>query len=72
MTIKDTFPVPKVNEIFDQLSNTICCTNFDFKSDCFQVSLAIEDRKKSGFSIRDNWYQFTALRQGITNGTASF
>lgn len=72
VTIKDAFPLPRIDEIFDQLIDSKYYTKFDFKSGYFQVPLAKEDRPKTAFSTRDNHYQFTVLPQGITNGPASF
>ncbi|CAF4743200.1 unnamed protein product, partial [Rotaria sp. Silwood2] len=72
ITIKDAFPLPRIDEIFDQLSDAVYYTKFDFKSGYFQVPLSKEDRPKTAFSTRDNHYQFTVLPQGITNGPATF
>ncbi|CAF2087757.1 unnamed protein product [Rotaria magnacalcarata] len=72
ITIKDAFPPPRIDEIFDQLSDAVYDTKFDFKSGYFQVPLSKEDRPKTALSTRDNHYQFTVLPQGITNGPATF
>ncbi|CAF4235885.1 unnamed protein product, partial [Rotaria sp. Silwood2] len=72
ITIKDAFPLPRIDEIFDQLSDATYYTKFDFKSGYFQVPLSKEDRPKTAFSTRDNHYQFTVLPQGISNGPATF
>ncbi|CAF4678891.1 unnamed protein product, partial [Rotaria sp. Silwood2] len=72
ITIRDAFPLPRIDEIFDQLSDATYYTKFDFKSGYFQVPLSKEDRPKTAFSTRDNHYQFTVLPQGITNGPATF
>ena len=72
ITIKDAFPLPRIDEIFDQLYDATYYTKFDFKSGYFQVPLSEEDRPKTAFSTRDNHYQFTVLPQGITNGPATF
>jgi transposase InsO family protein len=72
VTIKDAFPLPRIDEIFDQLTDAKYYTKFDFKSGYFQVPLSKEDRQKTAFSTRDNHYQFTVLPQGITNGPATF
>ena len=72
ITTKDAFPLPRIDEIFDQLTDAKYYTKFDFKSGYFQVPLSKEDRAKTAFSTRDNHYQFTVLPQGITNGPATF
>ena len=65
--IRYAFPLPRIDEVFDQLSQAIYFTKFDFKSGYFQVPLSKEDRPKTAFSTQDNHYQFTVLPQGITN-----
>ncbi|CAF1263224.1 unnamed protein product [Rotaria sordida] len=72
ITIKDAFPLPRIDEIFDQLCDATYYTKFDFKSGYFQVPLSKEGRPKTAFSTRDNHYQFTVLPQGIINGPATF
>ena len=72
VTIKDAFPLPRIDEIFDQLTDARYYTKFDFKSGYFQIPLSKPDRPKTAFSTRDNHYQFTVLPQGITNGPATF
>ncbi|CAF4267456.1 unnamed protein product [Rotaria sp. Silwood2] len=72
ITMKDAFPLPRIDEIFDQLSDAMYYTKFDFRSGYFQVPLCKEDRPKTAFSTGDNHYQFTVLPQGITNGPATF
>ncbi|CAF2783451.1 unnamed protein product [Rotaria sp. Silwood2] len=72
ITIKDAFSHPRIDEIFDQLSDAIYYTKFDFKSSYFQVPLVKEDCPETAFSTRDNHYQSTVLPQDITNGPATF
>ena len=72
ITIKDAFPLPRIDEIFDQLFDAAFYTKFDFKSGYFQVPLSEENRPKTALSTRDNHYYFTVLPQGITNGPATF
>ncbi|CAF4083332.1 unnamed protein product [Rotaria magnacalcarata] len=72
ITIKNTFPLPRIEEILDQLSDAAYYTKFDFKSGYFQVPLSKEDWAKTAFSTRDNHYQFTVLPQGISNEPATF
>ncbi|CAF1164617.1 unnamed protein product [Rotaria sordida] len=72
ITIKDAFPLPRFDEIFDQLSDAMYYTKFDFKYGYLQVPLSKEDCPKTAFSIRDNQYQFIVLPQGITNRFATF
>ncbi|CAF1357520.1 unnamed protein product [Didymodactylos carnosus] len=68
ITTKDRSPLPRIDDIFDNLSDSEYFTTLDFKSGYHQISLDRKDRPKTAFSTRDNRYQFTVLPQGVTNG----
>jgi Reverse transcriptase (RNA-dependent DNA polymerase) len=72
ITVKDSFPLPRIDDIFDQLSQSLYFTKLDFKNGYFQIPLASKDRPKTAFSTRDNHYQFTVLPQGVKNGPPTF
>ncbi|CAF4587035.1 unnamed protein product, partial [Rotaria sp. Silwood2] len=72
ITTKDAFPIPRIDDIFDQLSQAEYYSTIDFKSGYFQVGLDPRDRPKTAFSTRDQHYQFTVLPQGVTNGPPAF
>ncbi|CAF1149684.1 unnamed protein product [Rotaria sp. Silwood1] len=72
ITVKDSFPLPRIEDIFDQLSQSTYFTTLDFKNGYFQIPLAIHDRPKTAFSTRDNHYQFKVLPQGVKNGPPTF
>ncbi|CAF4223468.1 unnamed protein product [Rotaria magnacalcarata] len=70
--VLDAFPMPRIDDIFDHLSQAEYYTTIDFKSGYFQVGLDPKDRSKTAFSTRDQHYQFTVLPQGVTNGPPAF
>lgn len=72
ITTKDAFPLPRIDDIFDHLSQAEYYSTIDFKSGYFQVGLDPKDRPKTAFSTRDQHYQFTVLPQGVTNGPPAF
>ena len=72
ITTKDAFPIPRIDDIFDHLSQAEYYTTIDFKSGYFQVGLDPKDRPKTAFSTRDQHYQFRVLPQGVTNGPPAF
>ncbi|CAF4775454.1 unnamed protein product, partial [Rotaria sp. Silwood2] len=72
ITVKDSFPLPRIDDIFDQLSQSTYFTTLDFKNGYFQIPLAIHDRPKTAFSTRDNHYQFKVLPRGVKNGPPTF
>ncbi|CAF0786973.1 unnamed protein product [Rotaria sordida] len=72
ITTKDAFPLPIIDDIYDQLTKATYFTKFDFKEGYFQVPLDKADRPKTAFSTRDECFQFRVLPQGLTNGPPTF
>lgn len=72
ITTKDAFPIPRIDDIFDHLSQAEYYSTIDFKAGYFQVGLDPKDCPKTAFSTRDQHYQFTVLPQGVTNGPPAF
>ncbi|CAF1349799.1 unnamed protein product, partial [Rotaria sordida] len=72
ITTKDAFPLPRIDDIYDQLTKATYFTKFDFKAGYFQVPLDKSDRPKTAFSTRDGHFQFKVLPQGLTNGPPTF
>ncbi len=72
ITVRDLYPLPRIDDIFDHLSDSEYFTTLDFKAGYFQVPLDRRDRPKTAFSTRDSRYQFTVLPQGVTNGPPTF
>ena len=72
ITTKDAFPLPRIDDIYDQLTKATYFSKFDFKAGYFQVPLDKADRPKTAFSTRDGHFQFKVLPQGLTNGPPTF
>ncbi|CAF3112847.1 unnamed protein product, partial [Rotaria sp. Silwood2] len=72
ITTKDAFPLPRIDDIYDQLTKATYFTKFDFKAGYFQVPLDKADRPKTAFSTRDGHFQFKVLPEGLTNGPPTF
>ena len=72
ITTKDAFPLPRIDDIYDQLTEAAYFTKFDFKAGYFQVPLDEIDRPKTAFSTREGHFQFKVLPQGLTNGPPTF
>ena len=54
LTIPDSHPLPKTDDTFGALRGSCCFSRFNQKSDLYQVSIAVEDRSKTAFSIPGN------------------
>ena len=58
VTVKDTFPLPLVEDCLDSLSGNVCFSKLDANSAYWQVRIKPEDRKKTAFITK---YGFISL-----------
>ncbi|CAB3992292.1 Transposon Ty3-G Gag-Pol poly [Paramuricea clavata] len=72
VTKKDAHPMPRIDEILDQLGGARYFSTLDLASGYWQVPLREEDMEKTAFSVGANHYEFTALPFGLTNAPATF
>jgi len=50
-TVKDSFPLPRMDDILDQLSGNIWFSTLDLKSGYWQIKIDPKDKEKTAFSI---------------------
>ncbi|KAI4293155.1 hypothetical protein PAPHI01_2429 [Pancytospora philotis] len=72
VTIKDQYPIPRIDEILDALSGAAVFSTLDATSGYYQVELAQEDRCKTAFSWKYGLYEFNRMPFGLCNAPATF
>ena len=72
VTKKDAHPMPRIDEIIDQLGGARYFSTLDLASGYWQVPLREEDMEKTAFSVGANHYEFTVMPFGLTNAPATF
>ena len=72
VTIKDSHPLPRVDDTLDALSGATWFSTLDFSDGYWQLEVAQEDREKTAFTTGQGLYQFRSMPMGLTNAPATF
>ena len=72
LTIKNRYPIPRIDDQLDAVSGLKYFTSLDLTSGYHQVLISEEDRPKTAFRTPWGHYQFKVLIEGLTNAPATF
>ena len=72
VTIKDSYPLPRIDDSVEALSGAKWFSTLDLKSGYWQVELDPKDKDKTAFSIGRGLWQFTVMPFGLANAPATF
>ncbi|GJV59902.1 putative reverse transcriptase domain-containing protein, partial [Tanacetum coccineum] len=71
MTVKNRYPLPRINDLFDQLQGSRVYSKIDLRSGYHQLRVREEDIPKTTFRTRYSHYEFQVMPFGLTNVPAS-
>ena len=72
VTIKDAYPIPRIDESLSKLGDAKFFTTLDLGSAFWQVPLRRQDREKTGFACELGLFQWKRMPFGLCNATATF
>ena len=72
VTIKNKYPLPRIDILFDQLSKAKVFCKVDLRSGYHQIKIRPEDIPKTTFSTRYGLFEYLVMSFGLTNAPAHF
>ena len=72
VTIKNKYPLPRIDDLFDQLKGAKYFSKIDLRSEYFQLKIRKSGIPKTAFVTRYGQFEFIVMSFGLTNAPAYF
>ncbi len=68
----DAYPMPRIEELLDQIGDAEYITTLDLAKGYWQVPMYLEDQDKTAFTSPRGLYEFTTMPFGLSGAPATF
>jgi hypothetical protein len=72
VTIKNKYPLPHIEDLFDQMIGAKVFSKIDLRCDYYQMKIRPLDIPKTAFTTRYGLYEYTVMSFGLTNAPTYF